>query len=291
MKPLYTILTAHITNPCPKEFCISCELGFLFRNLEAAKGINCQASNFLRAFGNVHQAAALGLFDTGKEYAKLIQNFSRFIFQQVHVDVYNLQVNDLVYKTRNFTVSKRTSNSNESSLVQSELGFHMSSSSECIENHKTIRETFIFIIDMLYPTVSIKKSKKVQEPLSFCGILKDSINRSINSKAWCEECNGYQQTTQHKKLLKLPNIININACVVGELINMYINDKKFVPTILVFVMVDSELNVHGFYNDESVLEFVKDRVQYKVYSLESTVVEISHNDSSHLVSHVKCIFN
>jgi PAB-dependent poly(A)-specific ribonuclease subunit 2 len=30
-----------------------CELGFLFRMLEDAKGINCQATNFYKAFGNI----------------------------------------------------------------------------------------------------------------------------------------------------------------------------------------------------------------------------------------------
>lgn len=55
IRPVANILKHHINISCPKEFCLSCELGFLFRMLDTSGGTNCQATNFLRAFGNVHQ--------------------------------------------------------------------------------------------------------------------------------------------------------------------------------------------------------------------------------------------
>ncbi|KAJ3339561.1 poly(A)-specific ribonuclease [Entophlyctis luteolus] len=48
---------------CTKQNCLLCELGFLFRMLEDAKGANCHATNFLHAFGKLPQANALGLFE------------------------------------------------------------------------------------------------------------------------------------------------------------------------------------------------------------------------------------
>lgn len=52
--------------------------------LEDAKGINCQASNFSRAFSATPQASALGLMDGGLEmstapYGSLIQSFNRWL--------------------------------------------------------------------------------------------------------------------------------------------------------------------------------------------------------------------
>jgi len=52
---LRTLAKAHIGQACPRENCLTCELGFLFRMLEDANGQNCQARNFLRAFSTIPQ--------------------------------------------------------------------------------------------------------------------------------------------------------------------------------------------------------------------------------------------
>ncbi|PWY98088.1 hypothetical protein BCV70DRAFT_202263 [Testicularia cyperi] len=98
LPPFRETAKAHILQNCPRENCLLCEAGFLFRMLEDAKGANCQATNFLRAFGNSHKAASLGLMDRedgptnaaisgagpGNSeivYSNLVQTLNRFMLE------------------------------------------------------------------------------------------------------------------------------------------------------------------------------------------------------------------
>ncbi|XP_070210409.1 PAN2-PAN3 deadenylation complex catalytic subunit PAN2-like isoform X2 [Littorina saxatilis] len=88
VEPLRAALLSHI---CQREFCLACELGFLFHMLDTKKGEACQAKNFLRAFRTLTEAAALGLLLTEAEeingsanFLTLIPRWHRFVIQQVN---------------------------------------------------------------------------------------------------------------------------------------------------------------------------------------------------------------
>ncbi|KAN0062546.1 poly(A)-specific ribonuclease [Thecaphora frezii] len=90
--PFRTVAKAHLLQNCSRENCLLCEAGFLFRMLEDAKGANCQATNFLKAFGNSHRASTLGLMDKEDSpsgdagYSNLVQSLNRFVLDSTSVE-------------------------------------------------------------------------------------------------------------------------------------------------------------------------------------------------------------
>ncbi|KRY01818.1 PAB-dependent poly(A)-specific ribonuclease subunit 2 [Trichinella pseudospiralis] len=91
--PLRNTLLSHL---CSRQFCLSCELSFLFSMLNRNPvGFSCNSNNFIRSFRTLPEAFALGLvlndkIDMPKEnddYKSLIQNFCRFILRHINSEL------------------------------------------------------------------------------------------------------------------------------------------------------------------------------------------------------------
>jgi len=238
---------------CHREYCLSCELGFLFYMLDKADGQTCQATNFLRTFRTLPEASALGLLISdndhkNKSMAQTIQNWNRFVLRQLHHDTKppveekkeedkvekkedemkeNVEVTEAETKSnveetvdtkdekeedseeKSPKKTTKVSNFEDPSIMKRLFGMDVLSCRTCKCGTEHERKVTLFTTDLSYPT----DRKDDSEIYPFTKLLQDSILRKQNTQAWCESCKKYQNSQQLRKILTVPDILDINCQV------------------------------------------------------------------------------
>uniref|UniRef100_A0A3Q3FLL4 PAN2-PAN3 deadenylation complex catalytic subunit PAN2 n=1 Tax=Labrus bergylta TaxID=56723 RepID=A0A3Q3FLL4_9LABR len=205
LEPIRCLVQNHL---CQKEFCLACELGFLFHMLDLSRGDPCQASNFLRAFRTIPEASALGLIladsdeQTGKaRLGRLIQSWNRFILTQLHQETQE-QEGPQAYRG----ASSSSLGSSGESEIGKLFGCEVENSSLCRCGKETVRTSLTLLFTMHYP----EQNKTIKE-YDFAEILKKSICLEQSTQAWCENCEKYQPTVQTRNIRCLPDVLVINC--------------------------------------------------------------------------------
>ncbi|KAJ3586045.1 hypothetical protein NHX12_012446 [Muraenolepis orangiensis] len=208
LEPIRCLVQNHL---CQKEFCLACELGFLFHMLDLSRGDPCQASNFLRAFRTIPEASALGLIladsdeQTGKaRLGRLIQSWNRFILTQLHQETQE-QEGPQAYRG----ASSSALGSSGESVIGRLFGCEVENSSLCRCGKETVRSSLTLLFTMHYPEHN-PNDKAVKEH-EFVEILKKSICLEQSTQAWCENCEKYQPTVQTRNIRCLPDVLVINC--------------------------------------------------------------------------------
>uniref|UniRef100_T1JEQ0 PAN2-PAN3 deadenylation complex catalytic subunit PAN2 n=1 Tax=Strigamia maritima TaxID=126957 RepID=T1JEQ0_STRMM len=208
------IRCALLSHHCQQEFCMACELGFLFQMLDNSKGMPCQASNFLRAFRTIPEASALGLILSESDESKkklnlirLIQSWNIFILQQLHAET--MEINEENSK-ENEQISGGFDSSHHS-FISRLIGTEYFTCNKCrCGNEEKIDSTTI-LFSLAYPNPEVMSPGKPPPNYTFSDILKRSLCLEQVTQAWCEKCEKYQPTTQARRLKNLPDILSINC--------------------------------------------------------------------------------
>ncbi|XP_050298405.1 PAN2-PAN3 deadenylation complex catalytic subunit PAN2 isoform X2 [Anthonomus grandis grandis] len=236
IEPLRAALLSHL---CSKEFCLSCELGFLFHMLSnSPPNQPCQPGNFLRAFRTVPEVSALGLIlsDLAPEVkqkinlAALIQSWNRFILHQMHVELNETRKRieekkgkshkSFVYKEIDFpAISNERTRKHSAAEVNNEIETEKREDLSEISNIFGSKQTHTFCClkcgevnnkgsiilacNLNYPT-----GEPEREEWTFCDILTKSLCPEQTTPAWCETCSKFSPTSQKKSL---PAVFSINT--------------------------------------------------------------------------------
>ncbi|XP_046679027.1 PAN2-PAN3 deadenylation complex catalytic subunit PAN2-like isoform X1 [Homalodisca vitripennis] len=241
LEPLRHVVLSHL---CHSEFCLCCELAFLFRMLDVSRGQPCHAGNFLRALRNAHEASALGLILPDQNnpnlrkktnLISLIQNWNRFILHQIHFELLeetkrrekeNLKAPPFVYRDTDFPsidlprqkrktrpdiseetpVSSNIESKDEETEISRMFGTKQIHVHRCLKCQREVsKESSLLVCNLIYP------ENEVVRPVSFCEVLSQSLCPQQTTPAWCDQCERFQPTEQSRRIKSLPALLTVNC--------------------------------------------------------------------------------
>ncbi|TDL27635.1 hypothetical protein BD410DRAFT_782767 [Rickenella mellea] len=275
--PIRRLAKSHITTNCPREHCLLCELGFVSRMLEDARGTNCQASNFCKTVGALAQASnALGLIDFGRsdaDYANMIQSFHRFLLDHLSSEGNAFPHNPVIISP---SAGPPDPYSPAAAPITQLLGIDAKNIIVC-GNCKAVREkeNMTHMVDLVYPRRT--PSGALQSSADFASILRNSLIREMSHKATCQTCKQFANFESRRAIptKDLPPILAVNANVYNQETSRFWLDDRLSTFLKPAVELTGQ--VDGI--DDS---------EVAVYEIRALIVQVvSKDQSSHLVAIVK----
>ncbi|KAF8636661.1 hypothetical protein AX17_003467 [Amanita inopinata Kibby_2008] len=278
-QPIRQLARSHITTNCPREHCLLCELGFVIRMLEDAKGINCQSSNFCKTVGVLAQAQnALELIEydrdsAGISHAQKIQTFHRFLVDHLNQEGNLSPYNPIIFKSEGGYAGESSS---VPAPITQLLGIDGRNIVTCT-NCKTTREKEMMthVTDLTYPRKSNPADS--QPIMNFATILRDSLLRQTAHRTTCQACKQLSSFSSRRSIPSrdLPPILALNACVFSEESHSFWIDTKNQTFLSPFIQLHGQ--IQGI-----------DDAMPVTYEIRALVVEIvPRAKPSHLVAIIK----
>ncbi|KAJ3902046.1 ubiquitin carboxyl-terminal hydrolase-domain-containing protein [Lentinula edodes] len=277
--PIRRLAKSHITTDCLREHCLLCELGFVVRMLEDARGTNCQSSNFCKAVGVLaHMSNAIDLVDYGREpteldYAHMIQSFQRFLFDRLVLEGNDLTANPIILKGSSYERNEQTT---VPAPITQLVGIDTKNVVTCFHcKAARSKDNLTHVVDLIYPRTILPNDTV---PYSdFPTILRNSILRNMTHKAACTNCGkNFSNFSSRREISTrdLPLTLAVNACVNSEDNFKYWFDHRN-QTFL-----KPQIELHGEVDDMEDPEGA-------IYQLRAVIVQVATDEHAHLVAIVK----
>ncbi|THH31551.1 hypothetical protein EUX98_g2646 [Antrodiella citrinella] len=277
-QPIRQLAKSHITTDCARENCLFCELGFVTRMLEDARGVNCQSSNFCKTVGVLaHGVNLIEIVDYGRDssnmnHAHVIQSFHRFLVDNLSSEGNAYPQNPWLVQPASGLVSDPAP-----APITQLLGIDAKNVIVCTNCHAVReKEQMMHVIDLAYPRKP--PSNDSTDGTDFSSILRSSIIRHSTHRATCQQCNRQFAVFESRRSIAtkdLPPILAVNAGVyTPEALNFWQDGRNSV-----FLKPTVEVNgeVMGVEDPQNA-----------IYELRGMVVQVMSKDKhSHLVAIIK----
>lgn len=264
----------HTATECEIEECLLCEMGFMFDMLEKARGQNCQATNFLQAFGRLeHPEYVKRLEDTqGGTLSATIQGVARYLLDESARDLTESRITAQHYRLAGLDLLEHLElmydNTSKMQIFGKTKCFNCAQESE-----KDVSQR---VHTMLYegPTIDIN---------SFSQAVKAAFDNFDRSRGWCTNCGRYKVQTVEKVVRNLPSVLYLGAAADTEHARKLWTCPGWLPTKIGVVLDRGK----AYCFEGKDLEAVLSRRTFivRTYELVGYVAEISGRDQlPHLVS-------
>lgn len=244
LEPLRRLLLSHV---CYSEFCLSCELAFLFHMLDLSRGAPCHPGNFLRSLRmrNAHDSSApsgqpgnqvpdMGVDKRKANYTTLIQNWNRFILHQIHFELMeekkrkkdDTAVSPKAEQQPAKSQAKRKSKSEATEPEKSpqpstdakETAKGAESAdisnlfgSKQLHSHRCLKCGHEVSRESSLLVCNLIYPEQIEGEMSFCEVLRSSLCPEQTTPAWCDQCERFQPTLQSRRLQQLPTLLTVNC--------------------------------------------------------------------------------
>ncbi|GJE87918.1 PAB-dependent poly(A)-specific ribonuclease subunit PAN2 [Phanerochaete sordida] len=230
--PIRKLANAHIATDCPREHCLFCELGFLVKMLDDAKGTNCQSTNFCKTVevlaqtNNLIELMDYGIENPDHNYAHMIQSCHRFLMDTMAVEWNEYPNNPRLLPIGHGGLSDQT----EPPLpfITQLCGVDAKNVTTCTNcGAAREKENMVHVVDLTYP-----KKAPPHDPANgsdLVSIIRSSLLRHSTHKATCFSCNRPFVTFESRRSIAsrdLPPVLALNAGVFSEETLRYWKDGR-----------------------------------------------------------------
>ncbi|TVY87329.1 PAN2-PAN3 deadenylation complex catalytic subunit, partial [Lachnellula willkommii] len=258
----------HTATGCINDLCLLCEMGFLFDMLEKAEGSICQATNMLKTFSNHPQAGPLGLLEEdapGSSLTVMLQGLNRFLLDRIAQDFRSLPpyspALDRILATAATTAIRCAS---------------------CRNEHT--RPGTTFVNDLIYPPPKLAVRNARAPKMTFCQILKISVERESTGRGWCSRCQRYQNLATRKTIHSVPPVLMLNAAITTPDAKQLWSTPGWLPEEIGVIVDQGQF--FCYQGDDLKLHLQRGVHNMVVYSLVGLAADIDsgQHQKSHLVS-------
>jgi len=191
---------------CDREFCLSCEMGFLANSLRvsgeaaAASAPNtCRAANLVRSLRQVREAAALGVLEACDEpgyrpepsLVRRAQALARFVLEQLAKEE---------AATQGSQQQSASAKAAPAGALERVFAVGVRTTTTCAQcgSEAPAREGRSLALDIVYPV-----SRGRTRP-RFADVLAQSLRSKAEVRAWCDTEKGYTKANSAKSTTSLP---------------------------------------------------------------------------------------